>query len=143
MKKWVTVPQAAEILNVTERTIHSRIKAHKIETRKEDGNRFVYVEVPEPDDQALHEENGSLHETSPRVPQPFLNLLQEKDGRIGDLQDQVEKKDEQINHLQQLLAMKEQNLAAFGERLDHAQLQLQSLQAENGKSWWQRTFRRQ
>ena len=56
------------------------------------------------------------------------------------LRDQLREKDQQISELHQLFAMKEKNLATFGEQLERAQLQLEDMRAKEKRSWWQRTF---
>ena len=145
MKKRMQVWQAAEVLKVSERTIRTHIKSGKLESEKEHGKRWVWVEIPDAEMEEA-EKVATNDET-------LMNLLKEKDARISDLQAQISEKDQQllrrddqtdsltrqIDHLTQLLAVQSKTAATLAEQLD-AIKQLEDLRKR--PSLWQKLFRR-
>ena len=152
MKKRMQVWQAAEVLKVSERTIRTHIKSGKLESEKEHGKRWVWVEIP---DAEMEELAVFSEETEGAVAndETIMNLLKEKDARISDLQAQISEKDQQllrrdeqtdsftrqIDHLTQLLAVQSKTAATLAEQLD-AIKQLEDLRKR--PSLWQKLFRR-
>jgi excisionase family DNA binding protein len=47
--EWVTVPEAARLLNVSDRTVYRRIKAGKLQSRDDTGQLMVAVELSDDD----------------------------------------------------------------------------------------------
>ena len=54
--------------------------------------------------------------------------------RNGSLAHQLREKDQQISELHQFMAMKEKNLATFGEQLEHAQWELEDMRSIDSKA---------
>ncbi len=155
MKKRMQVWQAAEVLKVSERTIRTHIKSGKLESEKEHGKRWVWVEIPdaEMEELAVFSEETEEVEKMAANDEPLMNLLKEKDARISDLQAQISEKDQQllrrdeqtdsftrqIDHLTQLLAVQSKTAATLADQLD-AIKQLEDLRKR--PSLWQKLFRR-
>ena len=141
MKKWMQVAEAAEVMKVSERTLHSYIKAGKVETKKEHGKRLILVEVPDAETEASQEESEAtevLQEESESTDEAYLQLMKEKDARITDLQMQVQQLTEQADRLTQLLAMEQKNV---GQLTEQNQLLLED-QRQPKPSLWQRLTQR-
>ena len=86
-------------------------------------------------DDIQHQSNGH--------PTPHGESLTVLDGelervhhQLTEKDEQLREKDQQISQLHQLLAMKEKNLATFGEQLDRTTLQLEDLRHQKG--WFKR-----
>jgi hypothetical protein len=106
MTDWVTVKEAVGILGMSERTIRRYIAEGKLRSRLENGRRLVY---------AKGHDNGISPDrlTSVRcVTDAFRNfdlLLAEKDARIQQLE-------EQVDRLTQLLAMAQKTASELTEQ---------------------------
>ena len=96
MTDWVTVKEAVGILSMSERTIRRYIAEGKLKSRLENGRRLVYVN---------QHDNGM----SSDIPSDFALLLKEKDARIQQLE-------EQIDRLTQLLAMTQKTASELTEQ---------------------------
>ncbi len=137
MKKWMQVFEAAEALKVSERTIHTRIKSGKVETKKEHGKRLVFVEVPD-------EETEASPEESERTNEVYERLLQEKEARIIDLQEQVNQLSRHTVTLQMELSEQSKRhdtiVMQMTQQLDRTHLQLEDFRNRQKQSWWSRLF---
>ena len=138
MGKWLTVSEAVEVLGITERAIREKVKNNKIQSKLENRRRYVWIEPHE----VHHEEH---HE-------PHHDIIQEKDGRIKDLQrqvgalqdqlarrdNQIESLTQQIDHLTQIVAMSQKNVATLTEQLESSRLMIEDIR----KPLWKRIFKR-
>ena len=115
----MTIPDAAETLGVTPRTIQRRIKAGKMETRTENGQRLVCVELRPPNDD----------ETTVSVQM----LLDEKDSRISELSKQNDDLRQRVAELNQLLALAQEGVLRLTEQ---NQLLLEDLRPK--RRWYHR-----
>ena len=115
MKKWLPISEAASKLGISDRALYYRIEKGKVESKIEDGNRFVRVDVSE----------NVSESASETVSEAFQKLFEEKDARIQQLESQVEK-------LFSLLAISEKNVANLSN-----QNQL-LLEDKRKTSFWQR-----
>ena len=115
MKKWLPISEAASKLGISDRALYYRIEKGKVESKIEDGNRFVRVDVSE----------NVSESASETVSEAFQKLFEEKDARIQQLESQVEK-------LFSLLAISEKNVANLSN-----QKQL-LLEDKRKTSFWQR-----
>jgi excisionase family DNA binding protein len=88
--EWVTVPEAARRLKVTDRTIYRRIKAEKLENREVDGRLEVALEV-----------SDTVATSPPNVATPPSDTVAtESDAvRIAVLEARLEEKDKLIDVL--------------------------------------------
>ena len=113
MSDWVTIKEAVGILGMSERSIRRYVAEGKLKSRLENGRRFVYVKQ---------------HDNSmpPDIPANFELLLQEKDARIQQLE-------EQIDRLTQLLGMAQKTAS---ELTNQNQLLLEDLRPK--RRWYHR-----
>ena len=152
MKERMQVWQAAEVLKVSERTVRTHIKSGKLESEKEHGKRWVWVEIPDAEMEELVIVSEETEEATAND-EAIMNLLKEKDARISDLQAQISEKDQQllrrddqtdsltrqIDHLTQLLAVQSKTTAVLADQLD-ATKQLEDLRKR--PSLWRKLFGR-
>jgi len=96
MTDWVTIKEAVGILGMSERTIRRYVAEGKLKSRLENGRRLVYVK---------QHDNGM----SPDIPTNFELLFKEKDARIQQLE-------EQVDRLMQLLAMAQKTTSELTEQ---------------------------
>ena len=113
MTDWVTVKEAVGILGMSERTIRRYVAEGKLLSRLEDGRRLVCVN---------RHDNGM----PPDILTNFDLLLQEKDARIQQLE-------EQVDRLTQLLAMAQKTADGLTEQ---NQLLLEDLRPK--QRWYHR-----
>jgi len=128
MEQWIPISEAAEMLGLTERAVRYRVSKGVMQSKMEDGKRFVLM-----DDEEMVSGNGSGEFQG-----NFQMLLEEKDARISDFQTQVTEKDKQIDHLQQLVAMETRNVAMLTEQLNDSKLMLEDLRTR--KPFWKRLW---
>ncbi len=133
MKRWLTAPDAAEKLGISVRALYYRMKKGQIETKIEDGNRLILIDVPETSGNVSSNVQEDLQETD----ETFLELLDEKDARIKQLErqvqqlekqlgnqaeqseKQVERQENHIERLEQLLALEQKNVSTLAEQNQH------------------------
>ncbi len=113
MTDWVTVREAINILGMSEQTIHRYVAKGKLKSILENGCRLVYVK---------QHDNNML----PDIPTNFDLLFKEKDARIQQLE-------EQVDRLMQLLALSQKNAAGITEQ---NQLLLEDLRPK--QRWYHR-----
>jgi len=138
MTQWISIPQAAITLGITERALQYRVKKGTIESKLENGKRLVRVDADTPVRENVHE------------------ILREKESRIDDLQEQISnlryqltRRDEQIeslmqqhHHTQQSLDHAQQLLAVSQKSIQQLTQQNQLLLEDQRKPLWRRLFRR-
>ena len=108
MEEWVTVKEASQIRNCTERNILKLIAKGELEAKK-DGRRWtVLMNTSEP--------NSEKEPNSAELISLLKVQLQEKDDQIRKLQQQLEEKDNQMERLHQLLAMEKTQTQQLLER---------------------------
>ena len=69
MKKWLPISEAASKLEISDRALYYRIEKGKVESKIEDGNRFVRVDVSE----------NISESASETISEVFQQLFEEKD----------------------------------------------------------------
>jgi uncharacterized coiled-coil protein SlyX len=126
MSEWVTIKDAVGILGMSERTLRRHIAEGKIESRLEEGRRYVSV-------------NGTANDMPTDMPIGIQQLLDEKDARIQQLEDQLARHAQQIDHLTQVVAMSQKNIGALTEQLDDSRQMIEDMRT---CSWWKRIFRK-
>jgi len=82
MNQWVTVKEAADILETTERTIYRQMKSGKISSRLENDRRLVAINC--------HDAVLTPEERHSEQIEHLERLLSEKDARIEQLENQLE-----------------------------------------------------
>ena len=128
MTTQLTIQDAMKHFNVSERTIRRWIKQGKVNAEKVDGRYFIHVDLKDsmtddrtPDKAALI---GQLQAENVHL----RDQLTEKDN-------QLVRRDEQIDHFQQLLAVSQKSIQQLTE-------QNQLLLEDKSHPWWKRIFRR-
>jgi polyhydroxyalkanoate synthesis regulator phasin len=84
--RWVSMAEACYILDVSRRTIQRRIQRGEIESKLENGRRFVAV----PSDQ-----QGDINISQLVLIEQLLSEVQHLRQRVTDLQDELNRKDTQ------------------------------------------------
>lgn len=135
MTDWVTIKEAIDYLGMSERTIRRHVAEGKITSRLENGRRLLYVgnhvkNANGHDDSANEHANGNqFSQHADDMPtMPLDLLLQEKDARIQQLEEQVER-------LSQLLAMAQKTADRLAEQ---NQLLLEDKRPK--RRWYHRLF---
>jgi hypothetical protein len=99
MKEWLPISEAASKLGVSDRGLYYRIEKGKVESKVEDGKRFVLIDASE----------NISEQPSEATSEVFQKLIEEKDARIVELADQLEK-------VTSLLALSEKNVGVLSEQ---------------------------
>jgi len=153
-KKWQTVTDACQTLNISQRTLYRRIDKGDIEAKLEDGRRLVLVDVP--DDKPVADTLARLADT-----QELEQLKQEKISLEGELQKLRQQYDErgqvlqdlerkaaiveqatsEVEHLREQIQVKDKEIDELHQLLMAEKRQGQLL-LEYRASWWQRLLRR-
>jgi len=140
MGKWLTISEAVDVLGISERALREKVRNQKIQSKLEEKRRYVWVEHEEVGHEATHEGHH--------------DLLHEKDERIADLQkqvynlqeqlvrrdNQVESLTEKMDHLTQVVAMAQKNVATLTDQLDSSHLVIEDLR--HRQPLWKRLFHR-
>ena len=133
---WVHITEAAERLGLTERALHYRISKGTIESKMENGKRYVLL-----DSEEFHRNSSeNTEESSDEFHRNFQMLLDEKDARIADLHKQLEESNRLLDQAQKLVAIESNNVAMLTGQLKDSQLMLEDLRDK--KPFWRRLFRR-
>lgn len=123
MAKWISIAEATQVLGISERSLRYRIAKATIESKLENGKRLVHVEQ----DTMPHENlNAILHEKDCRI----ADLQQQ----VDNLQEQLGRRDETVDHLTQLVAIAQKNVLVLTERF-------QAIEDMRKRSFWQRLLR--
>jgi DNA-binding transcriptional MerR regulator len=96
----MTIQEATQHFHVSEKTIRRWIKQGKVEAELRDGRYLVSV-------------TGQSGQTVDQTP-----LIEQLRSEIDHLREQLARRDEQIDHLTQLMAMQSKTTAALTEQLD-------------------------
>jgi len=121
MSTQLTIQDAMAHFSVSERTIRRWIKQGKVNAEKRDGR--YYIDIPMSD--ALPSDQASDQAT----------LIEQLRRENEHLKSQLTTKDEQIDHLQQLLAIQTKTNASLTERIT-------AIEDMRSRSWFKRLFRR-
>ena len=127
MTKTLTITEAAQALNVSDKTIRRWIDAGKLSAEKADRKWYVHVDL----DVDL--------DTDPVDAQHLKAQLERADSEISHLREQLARRDEQIDHFQQIVAMSQKNIGQLTEQLDDSRQMISEMRS---RSWWKRLFRR-
>jgi len=132
----ISTKQAATHFGVSAKTIRRWIQQGKLPAEQVDGRWVVHLDA--------HEGSHSSHEGSQEEhPQ---KLMARADSEIAHLRLQLARRDEQIealtnqmDHLMQLLAIAQKNVAQITDPLSAKR---QIIDAQRHRSWWKRLIRR-
>jgi len=137
MPEWITVKEAAELLNISRRQVVNRIHKGQLKARKE-GKLWLIDRSLSPD----VEESEELPETSPTV---AFGKFEELEEMVNYLKTQIEKKDqelgaknEQIANLQNAAQQQNAIIMQLSRQLEQSQRLLEYHQLP----WWRRWFRK-
>ena len=131
----LTIAEAAQHFDVSERTIRRWVESGKLVAERTNGQRFVLLDTRTeacPNDQTVDKSVSIPLESENKN---LRDQLQRADSEIESLRDQLSRKDEQIDHLTQVVAMSQKNIATLSEQ---NQLLLEDQQR---RPWWKRIFR--
>ncbi len=129
MTTQLTIQDAMKHFNVSERTIRRWIKRGKVDAEKIGGRYLINVDVSDP-------------MTDDRTPDKaaLIGQLQAENAHLRDQltekDNQLIRRDEQTDHLQQLLAVSQKSI---GQLTEQNQLLLEDTRR---RTWWKRIFRR-
>jgi excisionase family DNA binding protein len=127
--QWRTIGEACDILGVSRRTIQRHIKRGIIESKLENGRRFVLVSP-----------KRQMGQDGTEVSQPALIGQLQKENE--QLQEQLREKDKQIESLQKYVEEASERhdtiVLQLTRQLDQSQRLLEYHQAP----WWRRWFRK-
>ncbi len=108
MKEWITVKEASQIRNCTERNILKLIGKKELKAKKNGRRWLVFMDTSE--------QSAEQSPNSTELISVLKAQLQEKDDQISKLQEQLEEKDNQMERLHQLLAMEKTQTQQLLER---------------------------
>ena len=137
MPRWVTVPEAARLLGVTERTVWRHIQRGRRAAKITDNTRYVLLT-----DQDLDRDPP---ETSPDPDRDMamIAIREEKDKRIDALEQQLAAFQREIQELHKRLEEANESrtrsdaiIMQLSQQLDRAHLQLEDLRKH--RTVWQR-----
>ena len=97
MEEWITVKEAAQVRNCTQRNVLKLIDKGELQAKKDGRRWLVLMDVSEP--------RSEIDPNSSELTSVLKVQLQEKDDEIRKLQEQLEGKDTQMERLHQLLAV--------------------------------------
>jgi predicted site-specific integrase-resolvase len=117
----MTIQEATHHYHVSEKTIRRWIQSGKLKADLIDG-RWV-VQSDEQDVQTVDQ----------------TALVDQLKSENAHLREQLARRDEQIDHLTQLLAMQTKTTAALTEQLDASRQMIEDMRRRN---WWKRLLRR-
>jgi len=121
MTSRLSTQQAAKHFNVHERTIRRWIKAGKLNAEHTEGRWFVLVA----DDNV--QDNGQPVMENARDNGQDARFYEHLASEIQHLRAQLVSRDEQIDHLTQLLAMQTKTTAALTEQLDASRQMIEDM----------------
>ena len=122
MAKQMSIQDAAKHFNVSDRTIRRWIKSGRLYAQLINGKYCVDIELTNHLTSDLTDDNVEL-----------VDQLRSEVERMAKL---LERKDEQIDHLQQLLAVSQKSIQQLAEQ-NHL-----LLEDTRKRTWWKRIFRR-
>ncbi len=123
----LTIKEAAEHFNVSSITVRRKIKSGELDADKVGNQWFVHVE------QETYQNEQAVNQVDRPV---FTEQLQSE---ISHLREQLIRRDKQIDHLTQVVAMSQKNIGALTEQLDGSRQMIEDMRS---RSWWKRIFRR-
>lgn len=126
--QWMTLQEAEKILGISERSIRRRVDAGKLKSKKEDGRRYVLVDMD-----AAVTETRQVHDPD----------------AVSRLEVELEVAKAEIRRLNDVMERKDTESAEASQRHDTIVLQLtrqlsdqQRLLEYHRERWWKRLFRR-
>ena len=136
--EWLTISEAADAINVTERTVRRQISEGRIKSKLEDGRRLVFVDA-EMLNSARSQESGVIEQLR-RENEYLRQELGRRTSEIANLHQQLRSRDEHLSR-------KDEQAEQARQRQDTIILQL-TRQLENSqqmlqyrrKSFWRRWF---
>ena len=120
----LTIKEAAEHFNVSSITIRRKIKSGELDADKVGNQWFVHVE------QETYQNEQAVNQVDQPV---FTEQLQSE---ISHLREQLVRRDEQIDHFQQIVAMSQKNIGALTEQLDDSRQMIEDMRQR--RTVWQR-----
>jgi len=121
MTERMSTQHAAKQFRVHERTIRRWIQSGKLKAEQIEGRWFVQVE-----DENVRG-NGQPVQDNARDDGQDARLIEHLTDEISHLREQLARRDEQIDHLTQLLAMQSKTTAALIEQLDTSRAMIEDM----------------
>ncbi len=113
MAKTMTIPEASQALGVSQRTIHRWIRDGKLSAKKIDRQWRVDVDIETVKDNGKSDLDAQL-----------VEQLRSENAHIRE---QLVRRDEQIDHFQQIVAMSQKNIGALTEQLDDSRQMIEDM----------------
>ena len=120
----LTIKEAAEHFNVSSITVRRKIKSGELDADKVGNQWFVHVE------QETYQNEQAVNQVDLPV---FTEQLQSE---ISHLREQLTRRDEQIDHFQQIVAMSQKNIGALTEQLSDSRQMIEDMRQR--RTVWQR-----
>ena len=134
MEEWITVQQAAQVRQCSDRHILRLIERKELEAKRE-GHRWLILKS------SLGEESD-LSPPESDIVSLLKAQLQEKDEQISSLQKQLEEKDKQIDNLQKQLEDASQRHDTIVLQITRQMEQSQRLLEYHEEPFYRRWFRK-
>ena len=99
MEEWITVKEAAEILNISQRHIRNKIQAGQLKAKR-DGRLWL-----------VHSSLSSEIGKAKRIPKGSQKEIEKLEEMVSILKKQIEEKDRQIENFQNQLMDKDKQIA--------------------------------
>ena len=124
MAEWLTVKEAAELLNISRRQVINKVNAGLLKAKREGRLWLIHESLKED----IEETEGNSQEIL-KDSQDFPGEVKRLEEMLELLKKQVEEKDQQINQQQAIIMQLSRN---------------QQLMLESGKrgGWWSRLFKK-
>ena len=120
----LTIKEAAEHFNVSSITVRRKIKSGELDADKVGNQWFVHVE------QETYQNEQAVNQVDLPV------LTGQLQSEISHLREQLTRRDEQIDHFQQIVAMSQKNIGALTEQLDDSRQMIEDMRQR--RTVWQR-----
>lgn len=135
MTKKLTIKEAITDLGMSEKTIRRRIQSGQLLAEKRGNQWLVLVN----DDQNNgHDDQKPGQTDHPHRPSDHANEKPDPSAFISQLQSENQYLREQVDHLTQIVAMSQKNVAMLTEQLDSSRQMISDMRQ---RSWWKRAFR--
>ncbi len=117
MEQWMTISDASRILNVTERTMHRYVSEGKHQSKRENGRRYVLLDVPD------------------ELPTDDSKLTVQMQGEIEYLRERLSEAQQTISDMQE---RSDTIVLQLTKQLENQTLMLEDTRKESERSLWRR-----
>ncbi len=137
MTRQMTIQEALRYYDCTERTIRRWIKQEKLKAKLVEGKYLIDVDLK--DDQTHSSSPDTSNDRSEDLTK-FTEQLQTENAllreQLTEKDNQLTRRDEQIDHLTQIVAMSQKNIGALTEQLDDSRQMIEDMRQR--RTVWQR-----